>query len=85
MPRAVCHLPVISQDFATDMARKSKDSDCSETDLIKSIAMKTKELLSGLKKISGGNKVTTEAIQSKGIKGRFVFLLNFALAEGLAN
>ena len=73
-------------DFATDMARKSKDSDCSETDLIKSIAMKTKELLSGLKKISGGNKVTTEAIQSKGIKGRFaVFLLNFALAEGLAN
>eukprot|EP00938_MAST-03A_sp_MAST-3A-sp1_P007287 g7287.t1 len=73
-------------DFATDMARKSKDSDCSETDLIKSIVMKTKELLSGLKKISGGNKVTTEAIQSKGIKGRFaVFLLNFALAEGLAN
>jgi len=73
-------------DFASDMARKAKDPDCSETDLIKTAAMKTKELLSGLKKIGGGNKITMEAIQNKGLSGRFaVFLNNLALAEGLAN
>lgn len=72
-------------DFASDMAIKSKDPDVSETDLIKLVAVKTKEFLSGLKKISGGNKITMEAIQSKGISGRFaVFLFNLALAEGLA-
>jgi len=73
------------KDLATKMLEASKMSKASDTQIVKMIAGKTKELIDGIKKIKGSAaKLTPKMLQAKGISGSMLrFLYNMASSEGL--